>query len=94
MKIKNLKKSVGDFQRANAGGHYDPGYGYLMFDRSTGELWTDCFYSLGHNEWKQYHDPAIINLISWACNHGYDGGPVNMANVRKWAEEAAAEYKS
>lgn len=52
MKITGLKKAVGEYQRANKEGYYSPKYGYLMFDKATGELWTDEFYSLGHNEWK------------------------------------------
>lgn len=47
MKITGLKKAVGEYQRANKEGYYSPKYGYLMFDKATGELWTDEFYSLG-----------------------------------------------
>lgn len=62
MKIKGIKKAVGDFNKLNAGGYYDPRYGILMLDRNSGEVWTDEFYSLGHNSFKVYHDEAIINL--------------------------------
>lgn len=62
IKIKGLKQAIGDYNRANAEGYYSPSYGYLMFDPSTGEIWCDYFYSLGHNSWKEYHDPAIIDL--------------------------------
>lgn len=51
IKIKGVKKAVGDYKRTNAEGWFSPRYGYLMLDRSTGEVWTDEFYSLGHNEW-------------------------------------------
>lgn len=50
MKIKGLKTAVGDYKRANKEGYYSPRYGYLMFDRESGEIWTDEFYSLGHME--------------------------------------------
>ena len=62
MKLKNLKKAVAEYKRLNAGGPYDPFYGYLMLDTETGEMWTDEFYSLGHNSWKQYEKDSIINL--------------------------------
>lgn len=62
MKLKGLKKAIGDFNRANAGGYYSPSYGKLMLNTSTGEIWTDEFYSLGHNSWIEYHDKDIINL--------------------------------
>lgn len=61
-KIKGLKKAVGDYQRANAGGHYSARYGKLMLNARTGELWTDEFYSLGHNSWAEYEDSDIIDL--------------------------------
>lgn len=61
MKIKGLKKAVGDYQKANKGGYYSPKYGYLMFDKETGELWTDSFYGYNYS-WNEYHDKDIINL--------------------------------
>ena len=92
IKIKGLKKSIGDYQRANEGGYYDARYGRLMLDRSTGELWTDEFYSLGHNSWKEYHDDAIINLISYISDDIQDSVDVNMQNVKTYAEKAITEY--
>ncbi len=62
MKITGLRKAVSEYNRYNADGYYSPEYGELMFDTETGELWTDYFYSLGHNTWKEYHDPAVINI--------------------------------
>ena len=92
IKVTGLKKSVGDYQRANSDGYYSPRYGRLMLDRSTGELWTDEFYSLGHNEWIEYHDDAIINLISYISDDIQDSVDVNMAIVKKYAEKAINEY--
>lgn len=60
--LKGLKKAVGDYQRFNKGGCYSPEYGHLMYNTNTGELWTDYFYSIGHNSWKVYHDDAIIRI--------------------------------
>lgn len=82
-KISGIKKAVGDFQRANAGGYYSPRYGTLMLDRGTGEVWTDEFYDLGHNSWKEYKDRNIMDLSGYM---GQRGIPVNMANVRTVAE--------
>lgn len=89
-KITGLKKAVGEYQRANAGGYYSPRYGYLMFDLEDGKLWTDEFYSLGHNSWKQYHSPTIINLGGRMAEHGLD---VTMKNVREFVENKLHAYK-
>ena len=40
MKIKGLKKAVGDYQRVNSDGPYSPCYGEIMLDAETGEIWT------------------------------------------------------
>lgn len=82
-KIFGLKKAVGEFQHANAGGYYSPRYGVLMLDRGTGEVWTDEFYSLGHNSWKEYKDRNIMNLSGYMEQRGI---PVTMDNVREVAE--------
>ena len=82
-KIIGIKKAVGDFQRANAGGYHSPRYGTLMLDRGTGEVWTDEFYSVGHSNWKEYRDRNIINLSAYMEMRNV---PVNMANVRTVAE--------
>ena len=84
MTIKGLKKAVGEFQRANAEGYYSPRYGRLMFDTATGELWTDEFYSLGHNDWAEYHSNTIINLGNEMETFGID---VNMKNVKDFIAE-------
>lgn len=62
MKITGLRKAVNEYNRYNAGGCYSPEYAELMFDTETGELWTDYFYSLGHNSRKEYQAPAVINI--------------------------------
>lgn len=81
IKITGLKKAVGDFQRANADGCYSPRYGYLMFDKEDGSLWTDEFYSLGHNDWKEYNSGTIINLGREMAQRGIE---VNMKNVKEF----------
>lgn len=81
--ISGIKKAVGSYQRLNAGGYYSPHYGVMMLDRGTGEVWTDEFYDLGHNSWKEYRDKNIMNLSSYMEVQGIS---VNMANVRTVAE--------
>lgn len=83
-KIKGLKKAVGEYQRANEGGYYSPRYGYLMFDKNTGEIWTDEFFSLGQNSWKEYHSDSIINLGRLMGEKNMD---VTMKNVKQFVEE-------
>lgn len=82
-KVKGVKKAIGDYNRANKGGVYSPRYGYIMLDRESGEVWTDEFYSLGRNEWKQYHSPHVVNLSGYMAERGIS---VNMTNVREVAE--------
>lgn len=94
IKITGVKKAVGDYRWANSGGYYSPRYGYLMLDRSTGAVWVDDFYSLGHNSWVHYDDPAIVNLVSAAAETFCKGEfAVNMANVRAAAERLCADYQ-
>lgn len=88
-KITGIKKAVGEYQRANAGGHFSASYGVLMLDRGTGEVWCDYFHSVGHNEWKVYHDEAIINL---GREIEADGEPVTMKTVKEYAEIMCGEY--
>lgn len=82
--IKGLKKAVGDYQRVNAGGCYSPRYGYLMYDKEDGSLWTDEFYSLGRNSWKEYYSKTIVNIGSMMVKRGID---INMKNVKDFIEK-------
>ena len=83
MIIKGLKKAVGDYNRANAGGKYDPFYGLLMFNKETGEIWTDEFCSGGHDSYRNYADENIVNLGRMMKEVEM---PVSMANVKKFLE--------
>lgn len=84
MEIKGLKNAVGDYQRANKDGYLSPRYGYLMFDKEDGEIWTDEFYSLGHNEWKEYHSNTIVNLGNMMCEQNIE---INMKNVKRFIQD-------
>lgn len=82
--IKGLKTAVGEYQRFNAGGPYSPEYGVLMYDTENGELWTDYFHSLGHNEWKEYHQDTVVNLGAMMAEEGLK---VTMANVKSFVAD-------
>lgn len=81
LKLQGLNKAIGDYHRANLGGPYSPRYGYLMLDKSTGEIWCDEFYSLEHNEFLSYHSPDIINLGLIMENQGYE---INRESVKEF----------
>ena len=90
MKITGIKKAVGEYKRANKGGYYSARYGRLMLDRSTGEVWCDEFYSLGHEDFKVYASESIVNLgREMSCN-GY--GEITMKTVREYAEKICDAY--
>ncbi len=79
MKIKGLKRAISDYKRANMDGDFSPFYGYLMFDKGDGKVWTDEFYSLGHNEWREYHSEDIVNLGQMMSEREIE---INMKNVK------------
>ncbi len=90
IKIKGLKKAVGDYQRANSDGAYSPRYGYLMYDTEDGELWVDEFYSIGENQWKQYKSASVVNLGFMMAAEDME---VTMANVRCFIVENFKEVQ-
>lgn len=90
MKIKGLKKAVGDYKRANRDEPYSSTYGVLMFDKEDGQLWTDEFVSIGHNSWKEYESDGIINLSSLMNSRGIE---INMTNVKAFIKENFEWYK-
>lgn len=83
MKLKGLKKAVGDYKRANGNGYYSPRYGLMYFDKSTGEVWTDEHYDSGHGTYFNYISDDIV-CISNAIEAM--GRTVNMKNVRDFIE--------
>ena len=62
LKMTGLRKVAGQSKWLR--GYYNPNYLQLNYDRSTGEVWADEHYSLGHNSWTQYHDSDTITV----CN--------------------------
>ena len=58
MKVKGIKKAVGDYKRwINS---VPDGCPNIMFDTTTGEVWTDC--DLSTESWKSYGDTSLISL--------------------------------
>lgn len=57
LRIKGLRKIAGATRDLNP---RESRYFQLNFDRSTGEVFYNDLYSIGCNNWVQYHDPAIV----------------------------------
>ena len=81
LKLKGLNKAIGDYHRANSGSPYSPRYGVLMLDKSTGEIWTDEFYDLGHNHFAVYKSDDIINLGYRMENEGWE---ITRDNIKEY----------
>ena len=74
LKIKGLKKAVGEYQRVlRMAKKNDSWYAHIMYDENTNRIWTDVHYSLGHNEYINYHSKSICPVYAW--------GKVTMASV-------------
>lgn len=84
IKVSGLENAVNEYQIANAGGVLSPRYGYLMLDLADGQVWTDEFFSLGHNDWKKYHSDSIIYLSIEMHKRRI---PVNNKTVREFLKE-------
>lgn len=59
MKLHGLKKAVGDYNRANAGGVYSPIHGDMMLDTASGEIWTD---ERVGNGYRRYDSDTVVCL--------------------------------
>lgn len=92
VEITGVKEAIKDYEEFNSGGRYDPHYGCMMLDRSTGEVWTDEFYSLGHNSWKHYDDPAIVNLVRKMGERDESLDSDSVEDVKKAAEILCDEW--
>lgn len=59
MKLKGLKKAIGDYNWVVSQGPYSRWRAALMLDTSNEEIWTDALYG---NEWEVYHSETIVFL--------------------------------
>lgn len=90
MKIRGLQKAVGDYRRYTSAGAYSPRYGNIMFNPEDGCLWTDEFYSLGHNSWKQYENKYIVNISAQLERLGL---PITMENIKGLIGASYPEFR-
>lgn len=67
LKMHGLRKAAGETKSLS--GPYSPEYLQLNYDRSTGEVWTDFFFSIGHNDWAVYHDENVLNCGNLCAPH-------------------------
>lgn len=79
VKITGLKKVAGETKSLE--GYFSGKYLQLNYDKSTGKVWTDFFYSLGQNNWTEYHDSNIINC-------GNISEPMTMVQIREMVVNA------
>ena len=87
--LKNINEAVRMYRNANAGGPYSAFYGRLMLDRSTGEIWCDEFYSLGHTSYKVYDDKSVIDLGAYITDKGER---VTLSTVKRYALSLMEEW--
>ena len=84
IKITGIKKAIGDY---NSWSRMDWRHtANIMLDKSTGEVWTDCF--IDCNTWKEYHSDDIVSLSSYIRERTEE--PFTMEILRKYAEMAMA----
>lgn len=67
LRMSGLRTVAGETKSLT--GSYSPEYLQLNYDRSTGEVWTDFFFSIGHNDWAVYHDKNILNCGNLCAPH-------------------------
>lgn len=75
---------ISDIREADDGlGGYSSGYVQVSLDRSTGRIFGAYHYSVGRNEWTEYHDPDIMTIGNYA-------GEVSRAQLIRDADMALA----
>lgn len=65
LKMTGIRSASGDTCNY---GTYSPEYVEIFYDLNNGRIWSKYQYSLGHNSWTEYDDPAIIKICN-ASNH-------------------------
>lgn len=81
MKIKGIKKAVGDYKHwLNLNRFHDAN---IMLNKATGEVWTDCFVSC--NNWKEYSSDSIISLLRYIRERTDE--EISMNLLKKYATE-------
>lgn len=85
IKITGIKKAIGEYKNWLAQDWRRTAN--IMFDKSTSEVWTDCF--IDCNDWKEYYDSNIISLSAYIRERTEE--PFTMAILRKYAEMALSQ---
>lgn len=75
MKIKGLRKAVGERNNWIKGGYFR--VGNIMLDISNGKIWCDCL--LNNNEWWIYQSDTVVN-INHICY--YYNMPLTMMGIK------------
>ena len=83
LRMSGLRTLAGETKSLT--GSYSPEYLQLTYDRSTGEVWTDFFFSVGHNDWAVYHDKNVLNCGNLCTPHTMQ----ELANIIYFAVQAA-----
>ena len=76
--MKGLKKLAGETK--NLKGYYSGEYIEIFYDEKTKEVWGKYHYSLGQNEWTEYHDKNIIKITTTS-------DPMTMEEIKEKIEE-------
>lgn len=83
MKLHGIKKAIGEYNRwlkIDIHNHNAK----IMLDKSTGEIWTDTFFT--HTEWKQYNDSNIVDVTKIIFDLE-EPKRITMKLVKKYAEK-------
>ena len=59
-KMTGLRKAAGESKGLR--GYYNAAYLQINYDKSTGEVWTNYHYDLGHSWQTYYNDDDIISF--------------------------------
>lgn len=73
MKLKGIKKVCGETKtlKPNTGAYYQ-----VFVNKKTQYVWADFHYSIGHNEWSEYHSNDIIDC-------GFVSSPMTMSELKE-----------
>lgn len=80
-KIKGIQKAVGEFQRYDSNSAFSPTFLVLLFDTESYSLWTEEYYRLGLNNWREFNSDTVVDLGSMM---GERRIPINMKNVKEF----------
>lgn len=87
IKVTGIKKAIGEWRDWTSRSRSYAAN--IMLDRSTGEVWTDCFTNT--ESWKEYRDPDVISLLAYMSDRMVE--KVNMYSLKEYAKKAICEYQ-